>query len=205
MKKRKTFVIMLLLFVLFTGTIATYAAPLKGKQSYTWSKTTFCGPNVGNKYETWTAKYDNWNGPLIIENLSGTKRWENYGNKKKTAQTMTVGISKTKSVSKTYSYKLSSELGLSYMSQNKTIATKIGGDYTKAKTYAKTEGTSSAYELNTKSKNGYYAVCHCVMADRYKTTYKKTGCAGNSTKTGKLYRFTTKNGYEELVYKKKPF
>jgi len=186
--------------------IATIAAaPLAGEQNYSWSKTTFCGPNAGNMYETWTATYDNWNGQLIIRNLSGTKHWTNYNNAQKTAQTMTVGISKSITVSKTYSYKLSADLGLTKNSQNQTIAGKIGGDYTASKTYAKTEGTTSAYTLTTASKNGYYAVCHCVKADRYKTSYVKTGCAGEAKSSGKLYRFVTNNGYEELVYKTSAF
>lgn len=138
----------------------------------------------------------------LLYNMSGTKYWGNYGNANATAQKMEIGISKTTTVGETKAYKVSAEVGLQVPVKAATVSGKIGGDYSNSKTYQKTIGTNSAYTIDTKSKNGYYAVEHAINCDAYKVSIKKNG---SSYSSGQLIRYESHNGYEMLYYSKSSF
>lgn len=170
------------------------------KYSFSWTeKSGFLWLNT-DKY-TGTATYDH-SFIVLLNNLSGTKRWENYNNAKKTAQSLEIGISKEVTVSKTYSYEISGGVGFEVPVKAAKVSGEIGGSYTSSKTYSKTVGTSSAYLINTSSKNGYYAVTHAANCDAYDVNIKKNGSYYDS---GMLIRYASSNGYERLWYSTSAF
>lgn len=209
MKNRKIKIIIILSLVIvlsFNTILPVSAAPLAGNLHYSHSWTQSYGPGTAmSTHHYQYAEYDGTSWILYLANMSGTKYWNNYKNQNSTIQQVTYGISKSHTQSKTYSYKKTVDLGEITIPFLNKLAEAVGGDFTYSKYYAQTEGTSSAYVLNTESKNGYYAVCHCVSADRYDTTYKKSGPGIKSTSTGKWYRYTTTNGYEAIRYSTMPF
>lgn len=202
---RKVIISLLILSLLFIPINSVFAAPIAGANTYNNSWSEFLGPGAGYSYFTQTATYDNNSFVIYLSNMSGTKYWNNYHNYNGTVQQVTYGISQSHTEATTYSYKKTVDLGFVTIPYLNKLAEAVGGEFTYSKYYSKTEGTSSAYVLNTESKNGYYAVCHCVQADRYDTTEVKTGNAGGYTKNGKWYRYTTNNGYEAIRYSTSPF
>jgi hypothetical protein len=173
------------------------AAPYSGKYSVSGSWSERNGFLWLNKDTyTFTGSYAS-SFIVLLNNLSGTKYWGNYKNQQKTAQSMTIGVHKETTVSKSSSWTISASVGFEIPVKAAKICGELGGSYTNSKTYAKTEGTSSAYVIDTNSKNGYYAVTHAANCDSYNITLKKNG---SNYSSGKLIRFAGTNGYERLWY-----
>lgn len=194
------------MFAIVPANAATYGGA--NTYNYSWKTPSSIGilnPILGlvfyNSY-TGTATWDGTSWKILLKNLSGTHRWNNYRNAQQTAQSMEVGISSTITASSTKSYTISKSSGLSIPLEAAKISSEIGGSYTNSKTYQKTTGTSAAYTINTKSLNGYYAVTHCINADRYNVKLNRNG---SSYSSGKLLRYEKTNGYRELWYSTSSF
>lgn len=143
---------------------------------------------------------------VMLGNLSGTKYWGNYKNAAKTARTLTIGISKEITIGKAESVSVSGKLGFSVPVKAAKVSGEIGGEKVWSKTYQETYGTSSAYIIDTESKNGYYAVTHAANCDCYDVGMTKTDKNGKKTyHKGRLVRFSSANGYERLWYSKNAF
>lgn len=187
----------------YYGGAASYRIDFDEKES---SGILFWQESWTNRYLGTATYYSSF--IVLLDNLSGTKYWGNYNNSQGTAQSMTIGVSKQTTVSGANSWTISGNIGYKVPVKAAEISADIGGSYTNSKTYAKTVGTSSAYEINTKSKNGYYAVTHAANCDSYSVNvrfYSGKDPSKNYTITGKLIRFENCNGYERLWYSKSSF
>lgn len=195
--------LLVMIFIISTaGVKNANAAGFGGANSYSYTWTERSGFLWLNK-DTYKAKATYSSSCIVLlENLSGTKYWGNYKNAQKTAQSMQIGISKQITVSKTTSVGVTGSIGLKVPVKAAEVSGSIGGSYTNSKTYSKTVGTSSAYTINTSSKNGYYAVTHAANCDIYSVKITKNGCSYSS---GSLVRFASANGYEKLWYKSTAF
>lgn len=199
-------VLIINMFSVLPANAANYGGT--NKYDFSWKVPSAVGvlnPVLGmvfyNSY-TGTATWDGTSWIIMLKNLSGTKQWNNYKNAQHTAQSMSIGISSSRTAESTKSYTISKSSGLSVPLEAAKISAQIGGSYTNAKKYAKTVGTSSAYTINTNSKNGYYAITHCVNADRYNVKLSKNG---KNYSSGKLLRYGSVNGYEKLWYSTSSF
>ena len=196
-KLKKAMGLFLALAVAFSCSFGSEAAPYSGIYSVSGSWTERNGFLWLNKDTySFSGSYAS-SFIVLIRNLSGTKEWKNYKNQNKTAQSMTIGINESITVSKTSSWTISASVGFEVPAKAAKICGELGGSYTNSKTYAKTVGTSSAYLIDTNSKNGYYAVTHAANCDSYNITLKKNGSYYSN---GKLIRFAGVNGYERLWY-----
>lgn len=138
---------------------------------------------------------------VLLEKLSDTVYWGNYKNQQRTAQSMTLGVSKQTTVSKTTSWTITGSVGKSVPEPAKTIAKNLGGSFTRSRTYTKTTGTSSAWTINTESQNGYYCVTHVQNCDCYDiTTYRNDKLYS----TGEMIRYQSEDGYQKLWYSVTP-
>lgn len=139
---------------------------------------------------------------VLLEKLSDTIYWGNYKNMEKSAQSLTLGVSKSTTVSKTNAWTITGSVGKQVPSAAETISKSIGGSYTRSKTYTKTVGTSSAYLINTESKNGYYCVTHAQNCDCYNITVYRND---KLYSTGEMIRYQSDDGYQKLWWSSTPF
>lgn len=204
-KRIVTFILVVVCLFAFSSSSVSAKAKYGGadKYSFYWrADRKMYGLKVGVDNYTGEARYNFKSWIVNLQNMSGTKYWDNYKNARKTAQSVEIGVSKNRTASSTKSYTVSGQVGLPVPKNASIVSGKIGGSYTNSKTYSKTVGTSSAYTINTNSKNGYYAVVHAVNADEYTVRLKKNGYSCSS---GKMLRYQTTNGYERLRYSSKAF
>lgn len=136
---------------------------------------------------------------IMLQNLSGTKKWNG---KNSDAVSLAIGVSKQTTVSKTYSYEITGELGFSVPLKAVEISGKLGGSYSNAITYERTVGTNSVYTLNRNSKAGYYAVISAINADLFDVTLNRDG---KEYSKGKILKYASPVPYERLYRKDTAF
>ncbi|MDE6208816.1 MAG: hypothetical protein K2M73_03960 [Lachnospiraceae bacterium] len=143
---------------------------------------------------TMSAKYNSAK-LIMLQNLSGTKKWNG---KNSDAVSLAIGISKQTTVSKTYSYDITGEVGFSVPLKAFEISSKLGGSYSNSATYEKTVGTNSVYTLNRSSQAGYYAVVSVINADLFDVSLSKDG---KEYTKGKMLKYASPAPYERLYRK----
>lgn len=145
-----------------------------------------------------TAKFNSAK-VIMLGNLSGTISW---AGSKSQSPSMSLGISQQQTVQETYSYSLTSELGYKAVLEGAEVSRNLGGNYTYAKTYEKTSGTSLEYTLDRSSAAGYYAIICAVNADLFDVTLVKDGATYS---TGKMLKYQLSHPYKKLYFKNKSF
>lgn len=200
--KRALLCIAMAIVMFLTGTINVSAAPYSGiyARSGNWvERTGFLGLGGVDAYN-WAATYV-MSGVYYQQKLTKTVHWDNYNNSAGTAQSITLGIERGVGVGKAIATTTTTEVaGKTTLKKSEEVSVRLGGSITNSRYYNATINTSSAYTIDTRSRNGYYAIYHAVNYDMYDITIEKNF---ESFSSGKLIRFATKDDYEFLRYSSK--
>lgn len=136
---------------------------------------------------------------IYLKNISGTTYWDGG----RYSATGVVEISRTEKVSSTNAWQVSGDLGFKVPVKAAEVSGKLGGSYSKSKTYTTSDNQRHARTLDRQSPPGYYSLQAAINADEYKVyVYDRanTRSSWSSQGYGYMLRYHTEDPYVYLRY-----